>query len=87
MLDVMPLEIERKYLVPGPGLPALGRGVRIVQGYFAMRDGIGRVRLQGRRGWVTVKGPSRGIVREELEYPVPAGLARLRSTRYGAASP
>lgn len=72
----MPLEIERKFLV-APHASPRGQAVKIVQGYFPMRDGFGRVRLQGRRGFVTVKGPPRGIVREEAEFAIPAPLARL----------
>lgn len=71
----MGMEIERRFLVV-PERIRLHGGTRIVQAYFAMRDETtGRVRVAGRKAFLTVKGPPRGIVRQELEHPLPLDLA------------
>ena len=72
----MAMEIERRFLVV-PGRIRLRGGMRIVQAYFAMRGATGRVRISGRKAFLTVKGPPRGIVRRELEHPIPMELARV----------
>ena len=72
----MGMEIERKFLVRCGWLPE-GEGVEIAQGYLT---GAGeptvRVRLQGDRAFLTVKGPPSGISRAEFEYPIPVADAR-----------
>jgi len=72
----MNVEIERKYLVRTDRLPRMRGGVAIRQAYFPVRGGVGRVRIAGRRAWLTVKGPSRGLVRREIESAVTPNLAR-----------
>ena len=70
----MALEIEFKYLVDRERWEKVtpDKGVRIVQGYIASESGkTVRVRIKGKRGFLTVKGPSNGPVREEFEYEVP----------------
>jgi adenylate cyclase len=70
------LEIERKFLVRGDAWRK-GRGVLLRQGYLStVPERTVRVRLEGRRGTITVKGLSRGAVRTEFEYPLPAKDAR-----------
>lgn len=72
----MGLEIERKFLVVGRAWRK-GRGVRLKQGYLSsVPDRTVRVRLEGRKGWLTVKGLNRGAVRSEFEYGIPASDAR-----------
>jgi len=72
----MSLEIERKYLVRTDRLPPLRRGTRIRQSYFSVRSGVGRVRISGRTAYLTLKGPTRGLVRTELECEIPLPVAR-----------
>jgi adenylate cyclase len=70
-------EIERKFLVRRlPKLDSL-EGVPIVQGYLrADAGGSVRVRITPEGAYLTVKGPTRGIRRQEFEYPVPSEDAR-----------
>jgi adenylate cyclase len=66
-------EIERKFLVRGAGWRGRGRTTVLRQGYLcASKERSVRVRLEGRAGTVTIKGPSRGAVRAEYEYVIPA---------------
>lgn len=68
----MALEIERKFLVTGDGWRR-GRGVLLRQGYLSSApQRTVRVRLEGRRGTLTVKGLTRGAARAEFEYGIPA---------------
>lgn len=73
----MALEIERKFLVASDTWRDGPPGVRICQGYLT-RDPARtvRVRLAGERGFLTIKGASEGISRQEFEYPIPAAEAR-----------
>lgn len=73
----MALEIERKYLVrPDAWRPPASGGTIHRQGYLSVDPArVVRVRRAGRRAWLTVKGPNRGIVRTEFEYPVPVADA------------
>lgn len=68
-------EIERKFLVISDSWRETadgGTGYR--QGYMdsGVRGVTIRVRLAGDRGYLTLKGPSTGISRPELEYEIPA---------------
>ena len=72
------LEIERKFLVQGESLPPLGEGTELSQGYLSFQPSV-RVRVaDGRRAWLTVKGPGM-IERAEYEYEIPVsdGLGLL----------
>jgi adenylate cyclase len=74
----MRLEIERKFLVADDGWQAEATGGRL------LRDGLVgpyhtskvRVRQDGARSWLTVKGPRTGLGRMEFEYEVPNDHAR-----------
>ena len=69
----MAKEIERKYLVIGNDWRRLGKPTLYRQGYLAKtEDCIVRVRLEGEKGKLTIKGWPRGIVRDEFEYEIPA---------------
>lgn len=70
-------EIERKFLVVGTGYKALAYDrVEIQQGYLNHDpQRTVRVRLFGSEGKLTVKGLTKGCVREEFEYSVPASEA------------
>ncbi len=65
-------EIERKFLVTGDAWRARGSAERFRQGYLATAGpATVRVRVAGRRGWLTVKGPTSGATRSEFEYEIP----------------
>ncbi len=76
----MKTEIERKFLVAGDGWrAAAGAGTPCEQGYVSSApEGVTvRVRLLGSQGWLTLKGPTKGISRPELEYEIPAKEAEF----------
>ncbi len=74
----MGVEIERKFLVTSDEWQkSAGPGIPILQGYFDTAPSVTvRIRLAGERGFLTLKGPSRGFCRSEFEYPIPADDAR-----------
>ena len=69
------VEIERKFLVQGTPWsdPAWGPGRLYRQGYLSTdpEGATVRVRLEGERAVLTIKGPTRGIERAEFEYEIP----------------
>lgn len=72
----MGIEIERKFLVKGRAWKDLAPALRCRQGYLCLdRDKTVRVRIMGRRGFLTVKGGGAGIVRHEFEYEIPVADA------------
>ncbi len=65
-------EIERKFLVQPDWLPTTP-GVPIEQGYLSSRpECVVRVRRAGDAAFLTIKGRVEGLVRRELEYPIPS---------------
>jgi adenylate cyclase len=74
----MGTEIERKFLVKDETLAFLGgaAGKKILQGYISSSDHVSvRVRTKGDKAYMTVKGPTNGISRDEFEYEIPLGDA------------
>jgi adenylate cyclase len=72
----MAKEIERKFLVHPRKWSDLGAGLVIRQGYLTVSTQCSvRVRTCGDRGYVTIKGATSGIVRDEYEYEIPLGDA------------
>jgi len=70
-------EIERKFLLAGDGWRGLADGVGYRQGYLcADEERTVRVRLAGGLGFLTIKGATVGIGRDEYEYEIPAAEAR-----------
>lgn len=69
----MGIEIERKFLVRNDAWrPLVERSDPCVQGYISLRgQGAIRVRLMGVKGFLTLKGPRKGICRSEFEYEIP----------------
>ncbi len=68
----MAVEIERKYLVKGEEWKKLAKPVPYVQGYLlADERRTIRVRIAGNSGYLTIKGKSGGMSREEFEYSIP----------------
>lgn len=73
----MGTEIERKFLLADDSWRGLATGKRYCQGYIcAGAQGTVRIRTIGDSGFVTIKGPTRGLARAEYEYPIPVADAR-----------
>ena len=72
----MGIEIERKFLVRDRSVIEGSVGLPYRQGYLSTDpERTVRVRRAGDRGYVTVKGRSRGPARAEFEYAIPAADA------------
>lgn len=71
----MGIEIERKFLVQGDGWRS--QHVRTLrQGYLSRKPDCNvRVRTDGERGFLTVKGMTHGATRAEFEYEIPLAEA------------
>jgi adenylate cyclase len=68
----MGVEIERKFLVKRDRWNPAIAGTRYCQGYVTSGKGrTVRVRIAGDQGFLTLKGPTRGLSRAEFEYPIP----------------
>ncbi len=68
----MAKEIERKFLVKSCDFLSLAAGVPIKQGYISSGANHSvRVRSYGDRGFITIKGPTKGATRDEFEYAIP----------------
>nr|WP_229264393.1 CYTH domain-containing protein [Duganella sp. 1411] len=66
------VEIERKFLVRGDAWKALGEPVFFRQGYLSShKERVVRVRIEGERAVMTIKGRNVGATRGEWEYPIP----------------
>jgi adenylate cyclase len=73
----MGTEIERKFMVIGDAWRRSAKSVRIIQGYLTQDERrVVRMRLMGDRGYLTLKGISRGAARTEFEYEIPRKDAR-----------
>ena len=71
----MALEIERKYLVM-EGAWRDQKGKKYRQGYLSSaKERTVRVRIIEDKGYLTIKGVSRGAVRVEYEYEIPGAEA------------
>ena len=68
----MAKEIERKYLVkPGAWTPR-DAGTHFKQGYLnSQKERVVRVRIEGHKARLTVKGVTTGVSRSEFEYAIP----------------
>jgi adenylate cyclase len=68
----MAKEIERKFLVHPRKWSDLGAGLAIRQGYLCATKSFSvRVRTYGDSAYVTIKGSTSGITRDEYEYEIP----------------
>lgn len=71
-------EIERKYLVDTTKWTPQGGGTHFKQGYLnSQKERVVRVRIEGDRARLTIKGVSAGISRSEFEYEIPIEDARI----------
>jgi adenylate cyclase len=74
----MAKEIERKFLIRSEGWRGKVRGTLYRQGYLCSGKGATvRVRIGGKKAFLTVKGPRRGISRDEFEYAIPLADAQV----------
>lgn len=72
----MGVEIERKFLVDGEAWRTLGAATLLRQGYLSADPArTVRVRIDGERAFLTIKGKSVGASRGEWEYPIPVAEA------------
>lgn len=72
----MATEIERKFLVDGDAWRALGTGTVFRQGYLSTeKERTVRVRTEGDRARLTIKGITVGATRAEYEYEIPVADA------------
>lgn len=68
----MALEVERKFLVVGTAWKAGAAGIRFRQGYLStVKERTVRVRSEGPRAVLTIKGVTAGATRLEFEYEIP----------------
>jgi len=68
-------EIERKFLVRGEGWRPGPPGILQRQGYLSADDPTVRVRIEGARATLAVKGAQEGLTRPEFEYEIPVADA------------
>jgi adenylate cyclase len=89
----MATEIERKFLVRNTSMLEGLTGTKMAQGYLADNGMVVRVRVAGDKGFLTLKGKTKGLSRAEFEYEVPlkdavelltdfASLGRVEKVRY-----
>lgn len=71
-------EIEYKFLVDETKWKQMEKPApsRIVQGYLSnKKECTVRVRIKNEKGFLTIKGENKGIVRDEFEYEIPLNEA------------
>jgi len=75
---MIPVEIERKFLVTSRDCSGLGPGRLIRQAYLSQRGGVTvRVRCSGQKAWLTVKSRTGRISQAEFEYEIPTDHAEF----------
>ncbi|BDU73800.1 CYTH domain-containing protein [Mesoterricola silvestris] len=68
----MAKEIERKYQVKLDAWVPQGEGIHFKQGYLnSQKERVVRVRIEGTRAKLTIKGITTGVTRSEFEYAIP----------------
>lgn len=68
----MAFEIERKFLVDTAKWTPSGQGTKMTQAYFCLYPSpTVRIRIEGNKSYLTIKGSSETIKRPEFEYAVP----------------
>jgi len=71
-------EIERKFAVDMEAWQPRDDGIHFKQGYLnSQQERVVRVRIEGDRAKLTIKGQSIGITRAEFEYDIPLEEATL----------
>ena len=65
-------EIEKKFLVTSYEFKKLGKGILYRQGYISTESArLVRVRIEGNRAVITIKGAISSMSRREFEYGIP----------------
>lgn len=68
----MAKEIERKFLVIGNDWRSLAKGTHYRQGYLnSIKERTVRIRTIDDKAFLTIKGPTVGVTRQEFEYEIP----------------
>lgn len=71
-------EVERKFLVNQDTWQPLDAGVHFKQGYLSsQKERVVRVRIEGDKAKITIKGITTGVTRSEFEYLIPVDDAAL----------
>ncbi len=78
----MAREIERKFFVRNLDIVEGRVGSRIIQGYLADEPMTVRVRIIEAEAFLTIKGKTTGIERDEYEFPGPMHHARALIERH-----
>jgi adenylate cyclase len=79
------VEIERKFLVRRELWAPASSGTLFRQGYLSREKGrTVRVRRAGDKGFLTIKGEEKGLVRAEFEYEIPVADADELLTMCGS---
>lgn len=74
----MGIEIERKFLVKNDSYKNLAEAEIYSQGFLSTyKERVVRVRISKEKGWLTVKGISKGAKRSEFEYEIPVNDAEF----------
>jgi CYTH domain-containing protein len=74
----MAKEIERKFLVKTAAWKPQGAGVHFKQGYLnTQKERVVRVRIEGEKAKLTIKGVTTGVTRSEFEYAIPVEDAAI----------
>jgi CYTH domain-containing protein len=74
----MAKEIERKYLLDLSKWTPQSEGTHFKQGYLnAQKERVVRVRIEGTKAKLTIKGITTGVTRAEFEYLIPVEDASI----------
>lgn len=74
----MAKEIERKFLVKTAAWKPQGEGIHFKQGYLnTQKERVVRVRIEGAKAKLTIKGVTTGVTRSEFEYVIPVEDASI----------
>ena len=74
----MGIEIERKFLVKNDVFKKLAEAEIYYQGFLSTnKERIVRVRISKGKAWLTIKGISKGALRQEFEYEIPVNDAEF----------
>lgn len=85
----MPIEIERKFLVRADAWrDASTSSSELRQGYLNLERRCSiRVRTDGGRGWLNIKGATVGVQRPEYEFEIPVSEAEELLSNFAVAPP
>ena len=74
----MAKEIERKYLINAATWVPQNEGTHFKQGYLnSQKERVVRVRIEGAKAKLTIKGITKGVTRSEFEYLIPVEDAAI----------